>query len=416
MPVESMDQGYLTRANNKIKTIVHKVKHIASPTAQLVCRTLDYDDVLIAQKQLKNHRKWIDSAVEEDFMRQFAQWNGSKHAFSFLSGRASLSACIFALGLLPGDEVIMPGYTCVVVPNAFDFAQVKIVYCDIELETYGLDVEQLKKHITPKTKAILLHHLFGLVCRDYQEIIQLARENNLYVIEDCAHSTGASYNGKRVGNYGDLAFYSSELSKVFNTIQGGVVTTNDSYLAKGLSRFYEHAPYPDFERIEKQLYNVIVNYYRFKHPLRNHLGLKYELRYKDKIYDSTSEEEIQGIKPKDYGCKMPAAISALGINQLSKIDYYNRKRRQGAKRWATWCTSMGYQKPLVLNESTPVFLRYPILVEEEKKSDLGWSSKNPKITPGRWFLTHVHPVKRLVPECPNADKAVKQCINFPTLL
>ncbi|MBL8014465.1 MAG: aminotransferase class I/II-fold pyridoxal phosphate-dependent enzyme [Candidatus Omnitrophica bacterium] len=416
MPVAAADRGYLRRANNKIKTIVHKVKYIARPTAQLVCRTLDYDDVLIAQKQLKNHRQWIDSSIESEFAKKFSQWNQSKYAFPFLSGRASLSACIFALGLMPGDEVIVPGFTCIVVPNAFDFAQVKVVYCDIELETYGLDVEEIKKHITPKTKAILLHHLFGLVCRDYMAIIELARRNNLYVIEDCAHSTGAFYKGTRVGNYGDLAFYSSELSKIFNTIQGGVVTTNDSFLAKGLSRFYEHAPYPDFERIENQLHNVIVNYYRFKHPLRNHLGIKYELRYKDKIYDSTTEEEIMGIKPKDYGCKMPAAISLLAINQLSKIDYYNRKRRQAAKRWDAWCVGMGYQKPKVVEHSAPVFLRYPILVDEEKKRDLSWSTKNPKITPGRWFLTNLHPVKRVVPGCPNADKAVRQCINFPTLL
>jgi dTDP-4-amino-4,6-dideoxygalactose transaminase len=279
-----------------------------------------------------------------------------------------------------------------------------------------LDVASLEKHITPKTKAILIQHLFGLVCRDYEEIIRFAKKHNLYVIEDCAHSTGALFKNKKVGNRGDLAFYSSELSKIYNTVQGGMVITNADLLAKNLSRFHEHAQYPDLERIEKQLHNVIVNYYRFKHPLRNYFGPKYEAAYKDKLYDSTSDEEVMGIKPRDYGCKMPAAIALLGINQLKKIDHYNRKRRHYAKRWALWCDQHNYRKPLVISDSIPVYLRYPVLIEADKKKDISWASKDPGVIPGRWFLSNIHPAKKIIHGCPNADRAVKECINFPTLL
>ena len=408
--------SYITRADRKLKNIIKRAQFITNPMPPLVCGTLDYDDVLIARRLLNNSSRWIDTTVERKFAVEFARWNGCKHAYAFLSGRAALSACIFALGLMPGDEVIVPGYTCVVVPNAFDFCHVKVIYCDIELETYGLDIGSLERKVTPKTKAIVLQHLYGMVCRDYVSILEFAKHRNLFIIEDCAHSTGAEFHGKKVGNLGDLAFYSSELSKIYNTIQGGVVTTNDDFLAKNLSRFYEHSNYPDFERIEKQLYNVIVNYYRFKHPLRNYLGPRYEAAYKDKLYDSTSEEEIMGIKPRDYGCKMPAAISRLGINQLKKLDNYNRKRRHYARRWALWCDRHGYQRPLVIPDSIPVFLRYPVLVETEKKKDISWSNQNPGVVPGRWFLTNIHPSKKNVPDCPNADEAVSRCINFPTLL
>ena len=193
-------QNYFVKVDRKLKGLVQRAHFVANPLPPLVCGTLDRDDVLLAKQQLRDSSRWIDTSIETRFADQFAKWNGSKYAFAFLSGRAALSACIFALGLLPGDEVIVPGYTCVVVPNAFEFAQVNVIYSDIELETYGLDVASLDKHITPRTKAILIQHLFGLVCRDYEEIIRFAKKHNLYVIEDCAHSTGATFKGKKVGN------------------------------------------------------------------------------------------------------------------------------------------------------------------------------------------------------------------------
>jgi dTDP-4-amino-4,6-dideoxygalactose transaminase len=416
MKNEVVSENYFKKINRKIKNVVRRVQFIANPKPQLVCGTLDFDDVHIAKNQLKNRHNWINTSVETEFSEKFAKWNGSRHAFAFLSGRAALSACIFALDLLPGDEVIVPGYTCVVVQNAFEYSQLKIIYSDIELDTFGLDITSLERNITPKTKAILLQHLYGLVSKDYEKIINLAKKHNIYVIEDCAHSTGATYKNKRIGNLGHVAFYSSELSKIFNTIQGGVVVTNDEYIAKNLSRFHEHASYPDNEHIEKQLYNVIINFYRFKHPLRNLLGPKYESLYKNKLYNSTTEEEVLGIKPKDYGCKMPAAIAALGINQLKKIERYNQKRRDTSLKWAHWCETHHYQKPVVVVDSVPVFLRYPILVEPEKKQNLSWAVQDPGVVPGRWFLSNIHPAPKKVSGCPNADKAVNECINFPTLL
>ncbi|NEO79674.1 aminotransferase class I/II-fold pyridoxal phosphate-dependent enzyme [Moorena sp. SIO4G3] len=377
--------------------------------------TLDWDDVELAKNLLSNPSLWEDEKVVSQYETEFASWNGSKYAFAFMGGRVALSACIYGLNLQPGDEVILPAYTCVVVPNSFHFAGIKTVYCDIELDTYGLDVNKVESQINSKTRAILLHHLYGLVCRDYQAILDLAKRYGLRVIEDCTHATGAEYKGQKLGNLGDTAFYSSEQSKVFNTIQGGIATTNDPELAKRIEEYYKQAAYPDLDWIDKQLHNIILNFYQFKHPQRWWLGDIFNLLYGYKRLISTTSEEEKGICPKHYGCKMTAPIAAIGLNQLKKIDYYNNCRRETAKHWDIWCEEHGYRKPVVIEDSIPVYLRYPVLVEPEKKQNRFWAYKELGVSLGVWFVSNIHPSQN-VEGFVNADKAVSGCINFPCLI
>lgn len=402
-------------SKNQVRNLLNALSGRPLKVPSLGSMTLDQDDVDIARTYLQNKSSWFEPKVVLEYEDMFARWNASKYAFVFMGARVALSAAIYALELQPEDEVFLPGYTCVVVPNAFEYVGVKIVYSDIELDTYGLDAEQLESKITSKTKAILLQHLYGLVCRDYEKIIGLAKRYNLRVIEDCAHATGAEYKGLKVGNLGDIAFYSSEQSKVFNTIQGGVAVTNDDNIAKKLREFYNQAPYPDSTLIDKQLHNVILNYYQFKHPQRWWLGDLVNIIYGHKRIISTTCEEERGICPAHYGQKMPAPIAALGINQLKKIDKYNEIRRQTAASWDKWCDVSGYKKPLVVEHSIPIYLRYPVLVEPEKKNNLRWAIKELGINPGVWFVSQIHPVDKTVDNCPNAEVAVKQCINFPCI-
>jgi dTDP-4-amino-4,6-dideoxygalactose transaminase len=386
------------------------------PTAMsLVSMTLDKDDEILAKRLICDPAKWNERRIIEDYEREFARWNGSRYAFAFMGGRVALSACIHAIGLKPGDEVILPGYTCVVVPNAFQYQGIKTVFCDIELDTYGLDVQKIKERITDRTRAILLHHLYGLVSRDYDEILALAKKYNLRVIEDCAHVTGAKYHGVNVGNRGDVAFYSSELSKVFNTIQGGIAITNDLSIAEKLKEYYDQAPYPDKERVEKILYNVILQYSETK---SSHYFKRdwIHIKYGDKRIVSTTPEEEEGRQPGYYGQKMPAPIAALGLNQLRKIDTYNYRRRLMAMKWDEWCDRNNYRKPLVIPGSTPVYLRYPVLVEAARKRNTDWARKQFNVELGVWFVSHIHPTQRVVRGCPQADRAVECCINFPCLM
>lgn len=378
--------------------------------------TLDSDDRELASQLLSNRGSWRDTQIAADYEASFAKWNGSRYAFAFMSGREALSACIYSLNLQPGDEVILPGYTCIVVPNALQYAGLVAVFCDIELDTYGLDASQVEQKITSRTRAILIHHLYGLVARDYEQTIELARRYGLKVIEDCAHATGAELNGLSVGNRGDLAFYSSERSKIFNTIQGGIAVSNDSILAQRLREYHHLAEYPDNQHIERQLQNVILEYYSAKHPQRWWLADVVNILYGDKKVVSTTKEEERGVRPKQYGRKMPPAVCALAINQLAKIQSYNELRRTTAEKWNEWCSDNKHKPPTVVPGSVPAFLRYPVLVEPERKSNTAWALKDLGITLGVWFLTNTHPAPSSIENCPNANKAVTECINFPCLL
>jgi dTDP-4-amino-4,6-dideoxygalactose transaminase len=412
MTASVMSRYVVRQAKNVAKLLLGR--RITYPSLGSV--TLDKDDIAIARQYLRHRLDWYDESVVEKYEKRFALWNQSKYAFAFMGGRVALSACIHALDLKPGDEVIIPGYTCVVVPNAFDYAGVETVYADIELDTYGLDASTIEERITANTKAVLLHHLYGLVCRDYERIIEIARRRSLYVIEDCAHSTGALFKDRRLGNLGDIAFFSTEQSKVFTTIQGGVAVTNNGSLANRLGEYYTQAHYPDEELIDKQLHRVIVNYYCCKDPQRWWKGELFDRKYKDKTIISTTEEEEQGIKPDYYGSKMPAAIAAIGLKQLEKVDAYNEERRRNAKRWDAWCDTRGYKKPVVVPHSIPIYLRYPVMVEAEKKSDTAWAKEELGVDLGVWFVSNIHPVSRPVEGCRNADNAVRHCVNFPTLM
>ena len=268
---------------HQTKNILKLILGYPLTTPSLGSVTLDLDDVAIAKKQLKERKNWFEPDTVKEYESAFARWNGSKHVLAFMSGRVALSACIYALNLKPDDEVILPGYTCVVVPNAFHFAGVKTIYSDIELDTYGLDASLIEEKITLRTKAILLHHLYGLVCRDYERIIEIARKHRLYVIEDCASSTGAVFKNLKVGNLGDVAIYSSEQSKVFTTIQGGVAITNHDLLAARLKEYYDKATFPHAELIDKQLHCVIINYYSYKDPQRWWKGELIRVQHMDKI-------------------------------------------------------------------------------------------------------------------------------------
>ncbi|MBD3272529.1 MAG: hypothetical protein GF384_08360 [Elusimicrobia bacterium] len=402
---------------NQVKTLTKPLLGYPLTTPPLASATLDMDDVQIAREALRaDCRSWHDEQPVNEYETKFKTWNGSGFAFAFMGARVALSAAIYALDLKAGDEVILPGYTCVVVPNAFQYTGITPQYCDIELDTYGLDASKLTQKISSKTKAIVLHHLYGLVSRDYEKIISICRDHNCAIIEDCAQSTGAVYKNRRIGNYGDIAVYSSEQTKVFSTVQGGIATTNNATLAQRLADYAQQAPHPSDDHIARQLHTVIFSYASYKDPFRWIKADLMSILHANKNIITTTTEEVNGVKPAHYGCKMPAPIARLGINQLKKIDQYNTKRRQTANRWDAWCAANGYAKPVVIADSEPVFLRYPVLVEPEKKKNLQWAHKELGVIPGVWYSSHIHPSSKPVTGCPNADRAVAQCINFPGLI
>ncbi len=378
--------------------------------------TLEADDLACVDHALSHPEEWTDTEVEHAYQREFAAWNASGYAFAFAQGRVALSAAIHALGLQPGDEVVVPGYTCIAVPNAFRYAGIVIRYCDIELDTFGPDIGSVMSVATSRTKALLVHHLYGMVCRDFDRLLEFARQRGIPVIEDCAHATGAFHRGRRVGNFGDVAFYSSEQSKVFCTFNGGMAVTNDAAIGARLGEFQRSLPCPDAATTRRLLRNVQISYELNRHPRRRLVEDWLRYRYRNESIVSTTTEELSGIRPARYLQRLAPPLAALGRNQLRKVDRFNARRRATAARWRGLCAAKGYPVPLEVQGSDPVYLRYPVLVPRGKKFDASWAVREFGAEPGHWFVGEHHPLAAPLRECPNARYAVEHCVNLPTLL
>ncbi|MGJ3238829.1 MAG: DegT/DnrJ/EryC1/StrS family aminotransferase [Anaerolineae bacterium] len=130
----------------------------------------------------------------------------------------------------------------------------------------------------------------------------------------------------------------------------------------------------------------------------------------------TTIEELECKQSDGYANKFSSGLALIGLNQLKKIDSINEKRRQTAQVWDDWCRNNNYKPPTVIQNSIPVFLRYPIMIEPNKKADTRWVAKELKVELGVWFVSHLHPQNHYLVGFPNADKAIAQCVNLPGII
>src|SRR3984885_12825993 len=156
------------------------------------------------------------------FERDFAAYCGAKHALGFNSGTSALHVAMLLLNVKPGDEVISTPTTFVATSWAISYVGARPVYVDIDDQTFNLDPKLVEKAVTPRTKAILPVHLYGHPC-DMDPLLEIARENRLLVIEDCAEGLGALYKKRRVGVFGDAGCFSFFGNKMITTGEGGMI-------------------------------------------------------------------------------------------------------------------------------------------------------------------------------------------------
>lgn len=231
------------------------------------------------------------------FEQEWAKWNGARFAITTTNGTSALHTAVAALGIGPGDEVIVPSYTfiassfCVVQAGAIP------VFADCKLEDHCLDPEDVEKKITARTKAIIVVHLYGIVA-DMDGILDVARRHNLKVIEDCAQAHGATFKGRKVGTMGDVGAFSFCQSKHITTGgEGGAVITDDEETAWASRSFRDHG-----YDVQKRL-NLL---------------------------------ELEGTKPYihtrvGFNYRMTEMQSALGLAQLPDFESWNiaARRRNG---------------------------------------------------------------------------------------
>ena len=183
-----------------------------------------------------------------DFEEKWCKFTKSKHSIAVTSCTTAMTLSLIALGFKEGDEAIVPAFTWISTANVVEQLGGKVVFCDINLDTFNLDLSQIEDKITTKTKVILPVHLFGLPV-EMDPIIKLSKKYNLKIIEDAACGFGSYYKGKHVGSFGDTGCFSLHPRKSITTGEGGMITTEDDKVAEKIRILRDHgASISDLQR------------------------------------------------------------------------------------------------------------------------------------------------------------------------
>lgn len=268
---------------------------------------------------------WISSKGKyiNAFEEAFAEKIQTKYAATVSNGTVALHLALLALGIGAGDEVIVPTLTYIASVNAIAYTGATPVFVDSLADTWQMNPDDVRKKITPKTRAIMVVHLYGHPC-DMDALMAIAKEHDLFVIEDCAESFGSLYKGKFVGSFGHMSTFSFFGNKTITTGEGGMVVTNDQTL-------YERAVH-------------------FKGQ-----GLAAHRQY---------WHDVIG-----YNYRMTNICAAIGLAQLEQADEFIAKKRQLARWYQEKLTGL----PVIVHaEIGDVFHTYwmvSILVEDARKRD-----------------------------------------------
>ena len=370
------------------------------------------DDVWLAFKLLFQPWRWnLTENTSRWLEEEFREYLGAKYAFAFNSGRSALMAILNSLGLEQGSEVLLQAFTCNAVPNPVIWAGLKPVFVDVNEETFNIDIEDLKRKVSPKSRAVIVQHTFGLPA-DMDKIVKICQENSLILIEDCAHALGAKYKGRLVGTFGKAAFFSFSRDKVISSIYGGMVTTNDDELAQKLEKYVRDIGYPSNCWIFQQLLHpVLMNWLIL--PTYKIFG-KYLLilfQWLQILSKAVHWKEKRGKKPGYFPKRMPNALAILALNQFKKLEKFNVHRKEIADFYSK---NLGGQ----LNEGS-IYLRFP--VKHPKAHDIIKKAWQNNLLIGDWYTSPIAPadtqldkIDYNIGSCPKAEKLSKETFNLPT--
>ncbi len=265
---------------------------------------------------------WLSSAgpFVERFEREFAEYVGVKYGIAVANGTAALHCALWACGIGEGDEVIVPAFTMIASIFSVIHCGAKPVFVDCAPGSFNLDVTQLERVVTPRTRAIMPVHLFGHPC-DMDGVRAFATARKLMVVEDAAQAHGATLHGKRAGSLGDVGCFSFYANKIITTGEGGMIVTSDPGIASRARSFRDlcHSP----ER-------------RFVHT---HVGFNY---------------------------RMTNIQAGIGLGELGSIDQYLERKRSMAARYQQGLGDLaGLTLPSTRREVENVYWMYAILVDPQ---------------------------------------------------
>ena len=294
---------------------------------------------IVSEMTLRNELSSRSSTVQE-FECKWRNRHQTKYAVSLTNGTAALHSAMFGLGIGPGDEVICPTYTWMASITPALMLNARPVFCEVDPATLLIDVDDVRNRITPRTKAIVVVHLWGNVC-DMDALIALSAETGVPVIEDCSHAHGALYKGKPVGSIGQAGAWSLQGNKALSAGEGGVLATNDIVV---------------FERVclLGQVNRAI-----------NSIG--------DPELDPSILQYAQ-YPPMGLGVKYRAHPLAIGIAsvQLDKLDELNENRRAYIDEITVGLQNISGVRPIERYEGSEpaAFYGFPILYDPQEMSGL----------------------------------------------
>ena len=289
------------------------------------------DDKQIVNKALSQSMLTLGPQLEK-FEKDFCKYSKSKYAVAVSNCTAALHLSLMALGIKKDDEIIIPDLTFVADANAVLACNAKPVITDINQNNFFLSISNLKKNITKKTKAIIPVHIYGQVC-NIEEILDVAKDNNLKVIEDCAHAVGTFHKSKHVGTLGNTGCFSFYPTKNITTAEGGMVITNSKQIAEKVRKLRSHG-----------MTKSLKNRYSSEYPW---------------IFDI--------IEP-GYNYRLDEIRAALGITQLKRIKKINELRKKASLYYYKNLLNIpGIILPDMVNDKSHSYHLYTIRVKSPYK-------------------------------------------------
>lgn len=339
-------------------------------------------------------------------------------AFLFGSNRDGILAILRAIKEPERDEVIIQGYTCVVLPNAIHAAGMKPVYADIEKETLNLSVETIKSVLTPRTRAVIVQHTFGIAA-DTHALRALCDEHKIALIEDCAHVMPDSDGPSEIAGLGDVIVFSFGRDKAISGVAGGAVICSKKEWNDQLQKAEQSAVH--FSKWTIMRFLEYPRIYAFCRPLygiwigKALLALAKKLRLLVPIL--TTEEKDGKADPLLH--KIPNACAALALDQLRRLKQINDHRRMLTDRYLEACAEHGWPVLHGINAHTPL-QKFPIFFADAKGVRRKLRSKNIHLDDG-WCGCVVCPWSAREESSgyqrggdPHAEEACEEILSLPT--
>jgi len=357
-----------------------------------------------------------DGEALHEYEAEFARTAGCRYAFAFAAGRMALFAILEALDFDDGDEVLLPGYTCVVVANALRYRGLRPVFVDIDPHTFNLDPAAVASRLTSRTRALYLQHTFG-VTAEVSGIRECAERHGLSVIEDASHSLGATGDGRRHGALGDVAFFSTDRTKVINTHLGGMVTTNDPALARRLGTLQSRTASLPSGLTRRILLSYLAEGALYEpHVLFAGRVVVSAMRRLGMLFEWTDETSLDRPTGYPYPALLAAPQARIGLLQLRSLER-NLAHRRSVATWLEERVGL-YGDTLKAAFTEQAWLRYAFLVNDRE----GFEARVRGVfDPSNWFDPVLHgavgDLRSFGYEpgtCPTAEWVARRIVNIPT--